>query len=460
MSRSEQNNNREIEPSENFDELKQSLQVGVHDLYFQRLLGQEEALVLLKKIAEAKNVDELHEVEKGFYDSDAFFVRREGEMADEFVEIKNFKTFFDKIIDNVEASNWKEKFILLLEKINSSYRHDYNEMLIKSWLATFLEQAYWCHMRENVDLRIFGVQLQTVLAEFEPKLPNFLKTGKGAELGKRKPSFIESVNGTLERFYIIEKLKDILKDLADSVIVGGSMSYGPFFNIRKLLDETGSSDVDLIVILDEDKLDDSLWDKLQKSDVVSDAEKKIFFERIGTFQDLFRKGEADIFSQKFHAQDTDFDLSIHFFTPSVFDKMVGKDFEDDLSTNKDTVSLLRDYKANEFPYQVCAQQNFLGEQYEYKVPTQQRVDGGVIMELPAYIIQNQHFYPGIYQNLISPCFSVSYDRTGDTTKKVIKFSTVMEKRLKEEHGEQPLAKLLKSHIRHKIFSPELFKKYQ
>lgn len=64
MSKFEQNNNREIEPPENFDELKQSLQIGIHDLYFQRLLSQEEALDLLKKSAEAKNIDELHEVEK------------------------------------------------------------------------------------------------------------------------------------------------------------------------------------------------------------------------------------------------------------------------------------------------------------------------------------------------------------------------------------------------------------
>lgn len=49
MPKFEQNNNREIEPPENFDELKQNLQIGAHDLYFQRLLGQEEALDLLKK---------------------------------------------------------------------------------------------------------------------------------------------------------------------------------------------------------------------------------------------------------------------------------------------------------------------------------------------------------------------------------------------------------------------------
>lgn len=460
MTKFEQINNPEIEPSQKFAELKLNLQVNVHNLYFQRLLEQEKALILLKKISKAKNIDELHEIEKAFCESDAFFVRREGCVADEIIEIESFKIIFDKIIDNINISNWKEKFIFLLEKLNLSYIHDYHKILIKTWLASFLEQAYQCYIKENIDIQIFGGQLQAVLAESELKLPVFLKTEKSADLGKRKPSFIESVGGTLERFYKIEELENLLKDLADGIIVGGSMSYGPFFNIRKSLDETGSSDIDLIIILDEDKFDIPLWKKLRNSDIISEEEKNIFLERIGKFRDLFKKEELDVFSQKFSIRSTDFDVSIHFFTPSVFDKMVGKYFEDDLSTDKDKVAILRDYRAKEFPHKACAQQNFLGEQYEYRVPPQRQVSGGVITELPAYIIQNQHFYPGIYQNLISPCFSVSYDRTGNTTKRVVKFRDTMEKRLRKEMSEQPNAKLLKSHIRHKIFSPELFKKYQ
>ncbi|MFA6382278.1 MAG: hypothetical protein WCX08_03385 [Candidatus Buchananbacteria bacterium] len=455
-----QRNNHEAGSSKNLDELKQDLQIDIHDLYFQRLLEQEEALSLLKIASEAKNIDELCELERKFYDSDAFFVRRNGESVDEFIEIENFKIFFDKIIDNVEVSNWKEKIILLLEKINQSYIQDYHEILIKSWLAKFLEQVYQSYITENIDIQIFGNQLQIILAEFAPKLPAFLKTAGGIDLERRKPSFIESVDGTMERFYKIEELEDILEDLTDGIIVGGSMSYGPFFNIRKSLDETGSSDIDLIIILKEDKLDASLWNKLQNSDIISEGEKDIFFERMKKFRDLFKKGEADVFSQKFSIQGTDFDVSIHFFAPSIFDKMTDRDFGGDLSANKDKVATIRDYKAKEFPHKVCAQQNFLGEKYEYSVPPQRQVDGGVIVELPSYIIQNQHFYPGIYQNLISPCFSISYDRTGNTSKRVAKFKDTMEKRLQEEMGEQPRAELLKSHIRYRIFSPELFKKYQ
>lgn len=139
--------------------------------------------------------------------------------------------------------------------------------------------------------------------------------------------------------------------------------------------------------------------------------------------------------------------------------MIGSDLEDDLSANQDKVLVLKDYRAKEFSHKVCAQQNYLGEQYKYEVPQQQSVDGGLVVELPAYIIHGQHFYPGIYQNLISPGFSVVYDKTGDTTERVRKFRDVMGERLKEERLDQTDAQLLKSHIRYRIFSPELLKKY-
>lgn len=459
MSGFEKINNREIELPADFTELKYNLQISVHDLYFQGLLKQTEMLVLLKSIAEAKNIDELRGVEKEFWDTDAFFVHREGKIADEFAEIKNLKILFDKTSGDINPSNWEKKFIYLLEEVSRMHVQEYHKILIKSWLAGFLEQTYRGHSEKKIDLRILGDRLRTVLTELEPNLPGFLKTGGEADQGKRKPSFIESVDGTMERFYKIEELREIFKDLADGMIVGGSMSYGPFFNIRKSLDETGGSDIDLIIILPENKFDTSLWKKMRDSDIFSNEEKDIFFDRMKKFPDLYKNEEADVFSQKFHVQKTDFEVSIHFFTPSIFDKMLGDDFQNDLSAGTDKVSVIKDYRPKKFPHKICPQQNFLGEQYEYNVPPQRQTDGGTITDLPGYIIQNNSFYPGIYQNLISPRFSVLYDRTGDTTKRVEGFRSAMEKRLIKERADRPEAQLLKSHIRHKIFSPELLKKF-
>ena len=459
MSKFEKIDGREVGHAKRFAELKQNLQMNVQELYFQRFLKQEEVLVLLKEIAMAKDRNELRKVERKFHSGDAVAVSRADKDAEAFSEMQHFKIFLDKSIDKLAVSNWRDRFVLLLGKVNGSYEYNYHETLIKAWLAEFLEEVYRCHLVEKVDIRLLGEQLGSLLNEKNFNLPSFLKTQNGVSLGKRKPSFVESVDATMERFYKIEDLKNLLRDLADGIIIGGSMSYGPFFNIRKALDETGSADVDLIVILPEDKLDVSWWKKFQESDLFDDTARRVFFDRMNVFGALLQGGEVDIFSQKFHVRNTDFDISIHFFPPRVFDSMVGKQFQNDLLSDQDTIVVLNDFKAKEFPHAVCAQQNFLGEQYAFDVPAQRSVDGGVITELPSYIIQNHHFYPGIYQNLISPCFSVCYDR-GGTMDRVTKFKSIMGKRAEQEKGACPEAQLLKSHIRHKIFSPELFKKYQ
>ncbi len=451
--------NEKIESLDSFENLKQNLKINIHDLYFQGLLEEKEALTLLKKITESKNIDELRNIEREFLNSDANFVYTEGKMVDEFMGIERFKKNFDEILKDVDVSNWENRFTSLLNEVKHFDLHNYHEILIKAWLASFLEQVYMCHIKENIDIKVFGEKLIDILTELKPSLPDFLKISKGKELGKRKPSFIESVEGTLERFYKIKELTNLMEGLADSVIVGGSMSYGPFYNIRKLLDETGSSDIDLIVVAEENKFEENLWKKLKGSNIFTEEERNIFFGRMEEFKKLLGGGKADIFSQKFKAKGTDFDVSIHFFTPTILDSMIGDDFEEQLKKDEEEVVIMKDFRAKKFPYKTCLQQNFLGEKYKHQVSPQNEVSGGVIAELPSYIIHNGHFYLGLYQNLISPCFSVYYGGDKDTIKKIEKFRHILEQRVEKERKDKFNARFLKSHIRDKIFSPELFKRY-
>lgn len=451
------NNNIEKKEDDNFLETKQDLQVNVNELYFQRLLTKDEALIMLDKISKISSVEELNNLEDEFSNDESFFVQKESELVDEFREIEQFKNILDKSIADIDVQNWEDDFSNLLNVANLENLQDYHKVLVKAWLAEYLENVYNYYILQNIDIKQFGERLRDIVNTAEPNLPDFLKNNTGEELGKRKPSFVESIDGTIERYYKIEELKAILDGLADSVIVGGSMSYGPFFNVRKSLDKTGSSDIDAIITLDEDKLNSSMWDKLRNSDIFDEDEKNVFLDRIDKFREMYKNGEVDVLSQKFHASNTDFDISIHFFTPKVFDRLIGEEFKENLQANENKIPILRDYKAKEFPYEILEPQNFIEDKYVYNVPLQQKVDGGVVTELPAYIINDNHFHPGIYQNLVSPRFAVSYDKSGDVTKQVEDFHSEMDKRLKAEWGDNPEAKLLKSHIRNKIFSPILFK---
>lgn len=457
MFKFEQPGNIESESKIDFNNTKQELQLNIHDLYSQRLLKKDEALVLLDKINGAQSINDLHQIDDEFIHNDSFFVSQEGELVDELITIDNFQKIYDKAIGEVNVENWKELYKDLLDTVNNSYDQKYHETLIKGWLAKFLETVYSLYNQNDIGVQSFADELKGIMSEVESNLPDFLTSTQGEELGKRKPSFIESVDATIERYNKIEELKNVFSDVADSIIIGGSMSYGPFFNVRKSLDSTGSSDIDAIITLSEDKLDAQFLEKLRASDIFDDSEKEVFFERIDKFKKLYENDEADIFSQKFHATNTDFDISIHFFTPKQFDRLIGDGFKNDLKTNEDKTPVLRDFKAKEFPYEVCEPQNFNGEKYIYKIPPQKKVDGGVMTELPLYTINNKHLYPGVYQNLVSPMFSLTYDKSGQDTEKVEDFYKDMEERMKEEWGDNPEANMLKSHIRNKIFSPILFK---
>ena len=74
------------------------------------------------------------------------------------------------------------------------------------------------------------------------------------QLYKRQPALIETIKGTLIRLDKLETIENVFKDHVKSIIIGGSMSYGPFYNIRENLDSTGSSDIDLIFVVSDDQL--------------------------------------------------------------------------------------------------------------------------------------------------------------------------------------------------------------
>ncbi len=138
--------------------------------------------------------------------------------------------------------------------------------------------------------------------------------------------------------------------------------------------------------------------------------------------------------------------------------MTNTQLQADLVEGHNRVSILRDYKANSFPHDFCRQQTFTGEVYPYEVPDQKPVQGGIITELPGYIIKDGNFFPGIYQNLISPLFTVEFDNDGFVKKNVEVFKKIMDGQVEKTKKSGQSADLLRSHIRHEIFSPSLFRR--
>jgi hypothetical protein len=291
--------------------------------------------------------------------------------------------------------------------------------------------------------------------ESKDNLPDFFKDVRPEQLEKKQPSVIESIQETLERFEMMEQLESVFEKPCKGIIVGGSLSYGPFYNVRAEKKDSGSSDIDAIFVLDQNSTDDD-WEDFLRCPHFSEVDKQRFISRKNIFfESLLPNDEATILSQKFRLREKDYDISIHFFTDEALDDMLSNDIAKE-TDGDDRVVVLKDYKSKSLPHAVCSQTNFDGTPYDYIVPEQKSIDKGVITEIPAYIISNHKFHPGIYQNLVLPTFSVFHDRDGEITDKTLAFRENVETYIKNTYGEEGMEeRMLKSHIRNKIFPETL-----
>lgn len=369
----------------------------------------------------------------------------------------NFENIIEKIslqinslIENLEINSLEDTFEKLF-KIFSFYTSNDKELpLLQSKVADLLNclMENWQKNGKNIsDLK------KEIITFFEKKdnIPIFFKNTRSEKLGKRQPDIIESIYSTLERFEMMEALELVFKKSCKGIIIGGSLSYGPFYNIRANKDNSGSSDIDAIFVLDQNSTDDD-WKEFLHCPFFSEQDKKNFMSRKNIFfKSLLPENKATILSQKFHLEGTDYDISIHFFTDEALNKTLISNIEEEVQGNNKVV-ILKDYKSKPFSHTICPQTNFDGTPYYYTVPEQKNTNEGVITELPAYIINDHKFHPGIYQNLILPTFFIFHDRNGEITDKISKFKKIIKDHIQNTYGKNNVEeRLLKSHIRNKIF---------
>lgn len=100
------------------------------------------------------------------------------------------------------------------------------------------------------------------------------------------PNFSESLLATLERFQVLEETEEVFLNIVDGIIVGGSLAYGPFYNVRAGEDKTVSSDIDMIMIIGDDFLDEKAWSAFENYKIFSETEKASFKKRRDVFLNL------------------------------------------------------------------------------------------------------------------------------------------------------------------------------
>jgi len=148
-------------------------------------------------------------------------------------------------------------------------------------------------------------------------LPSDIDVQSNGDSAKRHPKLVESIEATLVRFSKLEELKKSFGGRIEGIILGGSMSYGPFYNVRENLDRTGGSDIDLILVASLEQLS-KFWDFIEEIKFFSESDKEMFLRRQKHFLQLYDQKIADIFSKKFSSTDLDLEISMHIFPKDVF----------------------------------------------------------------------------------------------------------------------------------------------
>lgn len=363
---------------------------------------------------------------------------------------------FKKRYEFISDKNWDKQLASFVSKTLQFSGGSDDKRMVSGWAAALTERAYYVAAHKKpINLR---QKFESQLNEFvrSASLPKFLTDTNQILCGKRQPSFVESILPTLERFRVMEQLHEVFPEGIDSIIVGGSMSYGAFYSVRGNKKENDASDIDALVVINDDFFKKSLWEKFANNDLFPEEENQMFLERVYVFQKLFRSKTADVLSQRFSVREKFFTVSLHFVPSMVFNRMVYSDLKVSLRKKCDTHYVLRDFRMDSFRHPCHARHTFTGERIESLIDGVEVGSGGFVSSMPGYTVSNGNFYPGVYHTVISPSFLVFYDRNGKTTRLVKKFKNLLYGAVKHIRKEFPSATYAKAHNRYDIFAPGRF----
>lgn len=281
------------------------------------------------------------------------------------------------------------------------------------------------------------------------------------KLGKQQPSLIESMEATVLRLEFLRDYVSQIDPAISSVVSGGSMSYGRFYNVREGEDP---SDLDLMVVY-EDNSELLLDARMLMPENLGFAreDQELLEQRIRYFSELVSKNEADILSQKAETSNG-FGVSMHMMSKEVFAKMMAYDPHYDIRNGGDVLRRVRDYKPEPFKHQHVRLNDFNGEPRYFSVDEKALSNGikpsEVITQIPAHAIESGMYIPGLYHNLASPRYEMEGLSARECVAAVTLFWDTMRKLEKEYRKSNPEASALKSHIRSDIFNPELVKHHE
>ena len=240
--------------------------------------------------------------------------------------------------------------------------------------------------------------------------------GKHNVEGRRGPGFSEATVETIRRLRDLRYIEEAISKTTVGAIIGGSMSYGKFINVKGGED---SSDIDLLVALDS-------WNDLATT--ISSLKELSFVDvsSIDCMLDraehmLSRWGDADTiaFSAKTTIREDGYDpflsgfgvgakygVSIHFMSRMGVELMLLKDIPDLSSTDELETREFMDYREMP-PSKDDFQRSFSGDSLSVPVNYKEHL-GSYERYTKSFVVDGGRFYPGMLQSIVLPAFDVRW----------------------------------------------------
>ena len=287
-----------------------------------------------------------------------------------------------------------------------------------------------------------------------------------AQLLQGGPTLFEATVETSRRFRDANAIRQALCSTKTSGILCGSSSYGGYFSVRGNRSSHTASDLDILIVYTKRSTLQRLCTRLKSITGINRQDVKWFGTRARIFLSRYNDGQTTL-SHKFkmwsHAGSDpainapgispSYILSLHVLPLPVLEYVLAEACPE-LSKQTGTFRVVRDYRCTDNRREDHIRA-FTGQSYLLP-PGIEVAEGGFIRRTSAYIIHDDHYYPGLYQTIAQPTPHLLWDSI-NVARAYQRHAVKLINRLRSEESQHPLMDLRLSyaHVRRERFAPHV-----
>lgn len=271
---------------------------------------------------------------------------------------------------------------------------------------------------------------------------------------RRSPPVFETVHETCRRLVLLRQFVTAARESTSAVVLGGSLSYGKFYNLR------GDCDIDLFIVVDSGDGVVNLAKSLLAFRYFRDDATKLFLKRAQIYARLEKEAKCDMISQKLTVIETpSFDVSLHIVNKGAFLQIALADRNIPKGKNP-SPDFVRDYRVTAGPAQDYFQKSFDGS-FLHIASQSKNAPEGFIAKVPSCAIRDGRFYLGVHHNLLLPMLEFRHESPPNQYRfSTSAFKAKVLERLEQERHARPYESLRLSYAftRSQDFSPSIRKR--